>query len=368
MAAVSKILSVAPAEPAHRYRQDEITEMFAELVLPGQDQALLRRFHAAAGVEHRNLVLPLDDYPRLGSFGRANDVFIEAGLDLAERATRDALDAAGLQPTDVDMVLLTSVTGVAAPSLDARLVGRLGLRPDVKRVPVFGLGCVAGAAGIARLHDYLLGHPSHVAVLISVELCSLTVQRDDASTSNLVASGLFGDGATAVVMSGPDRTGPGEVPGSPDDRVPHVVRTRSRMYPDTERVMGWDIGGTGFRIVLAASVADVVREHLEKDVAGFLDDAGLGMDAVTHWISHPGGPRVLEAVQDSLSLPDGALRHSWASLRDVGNLSSSSVLQVLAAAIAEVRSSGGSGAGGEFGVLLAMGPGFCAELVLLQWR
>jgi alkylresorcinol/alkylpyrone synthase len=139
------------------------------------------------------------------------------------------------------------------------------------------------------------------------------------------------------------------------------------MYPDTERVMGWDVGGTGFRIVLAASVADVVRKHLEKDVAGFLEDCGLGMDAVTHWISHPGGPRVLEAVQDSLSLPDGALRHSWASLAQVGNLSSSSVLQVLAATVEEVRGADRP-ATGEYGVLLAMGPGFCAELVLLQWR
>ncbi len=236
-------------------------------------------------------------------------------------------------------------------------------------MPVFGLGCVAGAAGIARLHDYLLGHPTHVALLISVELCSLTVQRDDASTANLVASGLFGDGATAVVMSGADRAGSAGERQSGGAPVPHVLRTRSRMYPDTERVMGWDVGGTGFRIVLAASVADVVREHLEKDIAGFLDDCGLGMDAVTHWISHPGGPRVLEAVQDSLSLPDGALRHSWASLRDVGNLSSSSVLQVLAATIAEVRGSGGRTAAiGEYGVLLAMGPGFCAELVLMQWN
>src|SRR6185437_15795040 len=256
-----------------------------------------------------------EDYKGLDGFTGANDAFIEVGLELAERALRMALDQAGVTASEVDVVLSTSVTGVAVPSLDARLVQRVGLREDVKRIPVFGLGCVAGAAGIARLHDYLLGHPTHVAVLISVELCSLTVQRADASTANLVASGLFGDGATAVVMSGADRVGPSENASSPDAPAPHVLRTRSRMYPDTERVMGWDVGGTGFRIVLAASVADVVRKHLEKDVAGFLEHCGLGIDAVTHWISHPGGPRVLEAVQDSLSLPDGALRHSWASLR-----------------------------------------------------
>lgn len=355
---MSSIVSVAPVLPEHRYAQHEITEMFAELVLPDGDQALLRRFHSAAGVDHRHLALPLEAYPRLTSFDEANDTFIEVGVDLAERAVREALAQAGLEESDVDLVLATTVTGVAAPSLDARLVNRLGMRPDVKRVPVFGLGCVAGAAGIARLHDYLLGAPDAVAVLVSVELCSLTVQRDDASTANLVASGLFGDGASAVVMVGRERAA--GVPAAA--AAPAVVATRSRLYPDTERVMGWDVGGSGFRIVLAASVADVVREHLEKDVTGFLADAGLGVDDVARWISHPGGPKVLEAVQEALSLPDGALRHAWASLRQVGNLSSSSVLHVLAMTLSDDEPPAGAP-----GVLLAMGPGFCSEMVLLRW-
>lgn len=356
---MSHVVSVAPALPEHRYPQHEITEMFAELVLPpSADQSLLRRFHSSAGVEQRHLALPLEDYRNLTSFGQANDAFIEVGLELAEQAVRSALEQAHLAASEVDLLLVTSVTGVAAPSLDARLVGRLGLRPDVKRLPVFGLGCVAGAAGVARLHDYLQGHPAGVAVLVSVELCSLTVQRDDASTANLVASGLFGDGATAVVMTGRDRAPAAGTPGA----GPEVIATRSRMYPDTERVMGWDVGGTGFRIVLAASVADVVRANLEKDVAGFLADQGLSIDDVARWVSHPGGPKVLEAVQDALTLPDGALRHAWESLRQVGNLSSSSVLHVLAATLQDTTP-----AAGQHGLLLAMGPGFCAELVLLRW-
>jgi alkylresorcinol/alkylpyrone synthase len=356
---VSCIVSVAPALPPHRYAQQEITDRFADLVMPdGRDQTLLRRFHAAAGVEHRSLAMPLERYPGLTTFGAANDTFIEVGLDLAERAVRDALDMADLAPSDIDLVLFTSVTGVAAPSLDARLVGRLGLRSDVKRVPVFGLGCVAGAAGVARLHDYLVGAPGDIAVLVSVELCSLTVQRDDATPANLVASGLFGDGATAVVMAGRDRAASlAAAAGSP-----HVVASRSRMYPDTDRVMGWDIGGSGFRIVLSASVADVVSEHLEKDVAGFLADHDLTVDDVDRWVSHPGGPKVLDAVQSALSLPVGALRLSWDSLRDTGNLSSSSVLHVLAATLEEPPPRSGG-----HGMLLAMGPGFCAELVLLRW-
>lgn len=354
---MTRVASVAPALPGHVHTQAEITAMFADLVLPGDDRrAVLERFHAAAGVKQRHLALPLEEYPRLAGFGAANDAFISVGTDLAERAVRDALTAVGLEPGDVDLLLVTSVTGVAAPSLDARLVGRLGLREDVKRIPVFGLGCVAGAAGVARLHDYLVGHPDDVAVLVSVELCSLTVQRDDDSTANLVASGLFGDGAAAVVLVGQRRAQQLDLEG------PDVVATRSRFYPDSERVMGWDVGGTGFRIVLAASVADVVREHLGDDVTGFLQAHDLGTGDVDHWISHPGGPRVLEAVSAALDLPGTALDRSWESLAAVGNLSSSSVLHVLGATLTDAVPQPGA-----HGVLMAMGPGFCAEMVLLRW-
>lgn len=359
---MSVIAAVGGALPDHVYPQEQITEAFAAVVL-GEEQdrlLLLRRLHASAQVRTRHLALPLDEYWTMPGFTAANDAFVEVGLMLAERAVRQGLDDAGLTPADVDLVISTTVTGVAAPSLDARLVGRLGLRPDVKRVPMFGLGCVAGAAGIARVHDYLLGHPDQVAVLVAVELCSLTVQRDDASTANLVASGLFGDGAAAVVMTGADRTPP---PGaSTAHRTPTVVATRSRMYPDTERVMGWDIGSTGFRIVLDATVPDVIEKYLRDDVDAFLAEHGLTVADVGTWVAHPGGPKVLEAMQRCLELPAGALQLTWESLAQVGNLSSASVLQVLRATTRERDPEPGS-----VGLLLAMGPGFCAELVLLRW-
>ena len=194
------------------------------------------------------------------------------------------------------------------------------MREDVKRLPLFGLGCVGGAAGIARLHDYLQAWPDHVAVLLSVELCSLTLQRDDSSLPNLVGGALFGDGAAAVVLTGSDhRAAAG----------PSVVATRRRLYPDSERVMGWDVGSGGFRIVLGADVPEVVRQYLGRRRAGFCATQGLTVPEIGTWVSHPGGPKVLEAVAETLELRPGALDLTWKSLDAVGNLSSSSVLHVL---------------------------------------
>jgi alkylresorcinol/alkylpyrone synthase len=219
---------------------------------------------------------------------------------------------------------------------------------------------VAGAAGLARLHDVLRGDPDGVAVLVAVELCSLTLQRDDTSTANLVASGLFGDGAAAVVLVGERRArAMGLAPGTD---APRIVDTRSRFYPDTERVMGWDIGAGGFKIVLAATVAEVVEKYLRDDVDGFLAEHALRIADIDTWVAHPGGPKVIDAITRTLDLPEGALDVTRRSLARVGNLSSASVLHVLEATLAETRPRAGTP-----GVLLALGPGFCAELVLLDW-
>ena len=355
-----QILSVATAHPPHRYEQEELIAAFEESW--AQQHHNVRRvaqLHKAVQVGGRWLALPMEQYHGL-TFGEANAAFIEVGTDVAADAVRAALDASGLHASDVDHVLFTSVTGIAAPSIDARLVNRLGLRPDVKRVPMFGLGCVAGAAGIARLSDYLRAWPDQVAVLVSVELCSLTLQRQDLSIANLIASGLFGDGGAAVVAVGAERARRmGHKPGTGG---PRVLATRSRFYPDTERVMGWDIGQTGFKIVLSPEVPDMVHRFMGADLKAFLADQDLPREAVRSWVCHPGGPKVLLAFEDALGLTRDDVQLTWDSLREVGNLSSASVLHVLKDTIEQRRPGAGT-----HGMMLAMGPGFCSEFVLLEW-
>ncbi len=350
---MTRIAAVHPVLPRHRYTQAEITEKFAGLCLPDVDRrALLDRLHNSASVSTRHLALPIERYGELAHFGQSNDAFIDVAVDLGAEAILGALHGAALGPADVDLVISTTVTGLAVPSIESRIAAMIGLRSDVKRLPLFGLGCVAGAAGIARLHDYLRGDPAGVAVLLSVELCSLTLQRDDPSTANLVASGLFGDGGAAVVMVGDERSAGG----------PTVVASTSHLYPDTERAMGWDISAGGLKIVLGAEVPSLVSRYLRDDVTQFLKQHDLEARDITAWVAHPGGPKVLVAVEEALDLPPRALALTRRSLAQIGNLSSASVLHVLRDTIDEQPPAAGSPV-----LLFAMGPGFCSELVLLRW-
>jgi alkylresorcinol/alkylpyrone synthase len=351
-----RLAAVSGSLPENYATQEELTQAFREHWSKEHfNPARLDDLHRAVGVAGRHLALPMRDYVALDSFTKTNAAFQEVAPVLGARAIRDALAHAGLAEADVDHLFFVTVTGIATPSIDALLVNRLGLRADVKRTPIFGLGCVAGASGLARAADYLRAFPEQIAVLLSVELCSLTLQRDDLSIPNLIASGLFGDGAAAVVLAGTNRR-------SVEKGGPRVLASRSVFYRDTERVMGWDVTSNGFKVVLSSKVPELARAHVGADIDGFLASRGLQRSDVRHWVAHTGGPKVLQAFQDALGLADSALDRSWQSLRTLGNLSSASVLFVLK----DLLESGEARAG-DRALVLAMGPGFCAEMVLLQW-
>ena len=347
-----RIAGTAVAFTPHRYNQDEVARELTDFAEPG-----FMRFAQTTGVDNRSLALPLSRYPKLTGFTEANDAYLEVAVDLGERAIRKALAAANIEPYEVDTIVMVSSTGIAVPTIDARLMSRIGLRPNIKRLPLFGLGCVAGAAGMARVYDYLRGYPGDVAVLLSVELCSLTLQRDDTSIPALIGVSLFGDGAAAVVATGADRIRPGRSA----HQGPLVLGTRSRVVPETVDVMGWNVGSSGFQLVMSRDVPKMADDYLRGEVDDFLADHGLSIADISTWVCHPGGPKVLDSIENALGLPSESLTHSRNSMRENGNISSASVLDVLRRTVVEQPSAG------SFGVMLAMGPGFSFELLLLRW-
>lgn len=348
-----RIAGVGSSFPKHYYKQELLVEALKNdwrHRLP--NPAILDRLDDSMKVDSRFTARPISFYENMTTFGQANDVWIEVGLEIGEEALCRALAGAGIEPSELSAIFVTSVTGIAAPSLDARLVNRMGLSPNIKRIPIFGLGCVAGAAGISRAADYVRGYPDQAAALLSIELCSLTLQRDDLSMAHLISALLFGDGAAATVVFGSNRPSKG----------PEILATKSILYPNTERVMGWDISEKGFRIVLSPEVPDTVLKHLGQDVDQFLAEQNMCRKQITSWVMHTGGPKVLEATAQALGITEKELAASWECLRKVGNLSSTSVLLVLEDVYKHRRPAPGS-----YSILAAMGPGFCAELVLLRW-
>ncbi|MBF0287487.1 MAG: type III polyketide synthase [SAR324 cluster bacterium] len=348
-----KIISVGTAFPKYEYTQRQLTEALLHVWKKKYfNVERLRLLHQNLLVGTRRFCIPLEEIAELQGLESRTNHYITHAVNLGEEAIFNALETVGLWPDQVDHLFFTSVTGIATPSIDARLVNRLKMKNSIRRTPIFGLGCLGGAAGIARAMDYVKAYPDHIAVLLSVELCSLTIQKNDLTIPNIVGTGLFGDGAAAVVIAGANV----ELEG------PKAITTRSAFYPETERIMGWDIVDEGFKIVLSPHVPKVVTTHAKTDVQIFLGAVGLSLEQIEHYICHPGGPKVLEALQETLGISAEKLKLSWQTLREMGNMSSTSVLLVLKETME--RSNPETG---DYGLLMAMGPGFCSEWVLLQW-
>ena len=348
------IHSVARTLAPHAYTQEELTSALLEIwrsryVNPER----ILRFQQNVLVGGRNLAVPLERYAHLTDLGEANDAWLGAAVPMATQATADLLEGAGLEASDISQLTSTTVTGLAVPSLDARLMNSLGFARDTRRTPLFGLGCLAGVAGINRVGDYLKGHPDQAAVLVAVELCSLTLQRDDLSVANIIASGLFGDGCAAVLMVGDEH------PLAKSSPL-QWSNPRSAFFQDTERIMGWDVVGSGFRVVLSPEVPQLVARELPGEADQLMAEAGMAGERPDFVVAHPGGPKVLEALQDALGLDHEDLRLSWESLKDYGNMSSASVLFILQDTLNNLPPKG------SVGMMAALGPGFCAELNLLR--
>lgn len=353
-----RLAGLATAVPAHVARQDDARGLAAQLFSGAieADARLLQVFEHAQ-IEQRRTCMPLEWYAVDHTFEEKNALYVEHALQLAGDAATRAIEGRGLTARDVDHVVFVSTTGIATPSMDARLANHLGFRADTRRTPIWGLGCAGGAAGLARARDFAIADPRARVLFVALELCSLTFQHHDLSKRNLVASSLFGDGAAAVLVEGIEvASGAG---GS--HRPLELVASRSTFWPDTLDVMGWTVDGDGLHVVFSRDIPTIVRERVRPSLIAFLEEQGLRLETLPHLVAHPGGAKVLRAYADALGLPPESFRHAREVLRDNGNMSSPSCLFVLQRFL-----DAGEIQAGEHAVLAALGPGFAAEYVLLR--
>ena len=348
------IHSVSCSLPDHYYDQEVLIEgLLKQWSQRYFNPDRIAAFHRHVLVGGRHLALPIEDYENLTGLQARNDAWLEVSLDLVERAVSDLLERSGIQAQDIGLLASSTVTGLAVPSLEARLMNRLPFSRSTKRLPIFGLGCLAGVAGIHRAADYLRGHPQEAAIFFTVELCSLTLQREDLSVANIISSGLFGDGGATVLLLGDDHPLASEAPME-------LLVWQSAFFPQTERVMGWDIVDTGFKVVLSPDVPKIAASEIPRATKAVCQAAGVNPEDLAFVVAHPGGPKVLEAMEKALPFPAGAFQKTWDSLATHGNMSSVSVLFILAQTLEQLPQDG------ELGLMISMGPAFCAELGVLR--
>lgn len=344
--------------PENYYTQDQLIDnlknVWADKIT---NLSRVEAIHSNVLVKGRHLALPLQKYFELKSFDEKNDLFIEKALELATGAISKVLKKYNLEAKDISALWSNTVTGFAIPSLEARVMNKLPFSPKTKRVPLLGLGCMAGVAGINRVADYLKAYPKEAVIFFSVELCSLTIQMDDISPANLVSTGLFGDGSAAVLMVGDEHP-------LAKKATLEWLSSECVFFPDTERVMGWGVGEKGLKIILSKGVPEVTEGELPGPLHGFLQSQGLEIKDIASYFAHPGGPKVLLAMEKVLDLPQGGLKHSWESLAENGNMSSVSVLDIFKRNFEHKKAD----LKGRYCLSMAMGPAFSAEMGLFKWN
>jgi alkylresorcinol/alkylpyrone synthase len=308
-----------------------------------------------ANIDTRRMVRPLEWWDEPRSFGTCNNVFIEEALVLGREAILACLEPTGLTPGDIDHLIVVTTTGLAAPSLDALLIHDLGMNRHTRRTPIWGLGCAGGLGGLARAYDYARAEPTQRVMLVNIEFCSLTYLAQDLSKRNLIATSLFGDGVSAVLVSGDDAPASGPV------RTPQIVDTLSTLYPDSADIMGWNVIDGGFEVVFSSRIPSIVRDEFPALLHEFLARHGLTQADIGRFLLHPGGAKVIAAYEEALGLDPEALEITRQVLRRYGNMSSATIFFVVEEALRQAPL-----AAGEYGVMAVFGPGFSAELVLIR--
>ena len=340
--------------PQNNYNQNEIKKLLKTLWSGEKELELIEQFFASTGVKTRSLALPLEEYQNLGHFGNRNNLWKKEAVTLQKKNIKDIIKKIKIPAEDIKLIASVNSTGLCVPSMEALLMNEIPFGQNTKRLPIFGLGCLGGVAGINRVHDYLEGHKNEAALVLVTELCSLTYQLKDSSIANLVGAALFGDGAGAVLMVGEDHP-------LKEDALLEIITTKSFFYPDTEHYMGWKMVETGFEINLSSDIPNLVRSQVGLNIKDFMKENGIDKNDVKFYLGHPGGPKVLDAVTEALNGKKEDLALSWESLENHGNMSSVSVINVL-----ELFQQKNKFKKGDVGIMFAMGPAFSLELSLVK--
>lgn len=347
------IISTGIAPPAFAFSQSDvkpfIRDMFSEIF---HDIDRLLALFENTQIEKRHFCVPMDWFKSNHTFSEKNRLYVENATELSIKAYQSALDYAQLTQDDISHLFFVSTTGLSTPSLDALILNQMRANPYTKRTPMWGLGCGGGAVGLSRAFDYVKAHPKEIAVVIAVELCGLTFQRNDLTKSNLVATSLFADGAAAVIVAGDEAKVQSTI---------HITSTQSTMWPDSLDVMGWDFSSSGFHVIFSQDIPTIVRTEVAKDVHNFLQSHG--MTGTDHYVLHPGGRKVLDAYRDSLGIEGNKLDITENILKQYGNISSCTVLYVLDEFLRQKQLGKG-----ESGLIAALGPGFSLEMLLMEGR
>ena len=358
------IVSVAEALPAHILKQDEVTQFAKDLFSESFNdiERLLKVFNNGE-IEKRHFVKGLEWFKTEKSFQERNDAYIECAVELGVEAITKCLTNRDFLKKDVpfeeiEAIICISSSGIATPSIEARIMNRLPFTKHTKRIPIWGLGCAGGAAGLSRAYEYCLAFPHANILVLSIELCSLTFQRNDRTKSNLIGTSLFADGVACALLSGErvERRTFQKLHSSPE-----IKATQSTLLPHSLDVMGWQVKDDGLFVIFSKDIPSIIESWLKPNVTEFLHNNKVSLEDVSHFIAHPGGKKVLDAYLNSLNIPEEMTAISLNVLREFGNMSSATVLYVLKRFM-EI------GKQGEVGLCTALGPGFSSELLLMKWE